>query len=231
MDTRSEGEDVAAGLPTGEARRAQYGTGLTPRGRQTREKLLVAARTVFERDGFVAARVADIAAEAKVSHGTFYTYFDSKDEAFVKILNKVALEIEEAVGHDGGDVPGDAIGNVERSHRRYLAAYERNAKIYVLMEQLAVIDDAVGNVRALGRERHVERVAARIRRQQDRGVADVSIDADVAAAALVSMLSNFAYWWIGMGNKVPKETAVKTLTQMWSRSLGLRSGPVGAPDD
>src|ERR1035437_6644952 len=63
------------------------GTGRTARGRQSRQLLLDAARAVFERQGFLRTRVADISKEAKVSHGTFYTYFLSKEEVFKEIVD------------------------------------------------------------------------------------------------------------------------------------------------
>jgi AcrR family transcriptional regulator len=43
------------------------------------DAILDAARTVFLRDGYANARMADIAAEAGVAVGTLYLYFDSKE--------------------------------------------------------------------------------------------------------------------------------------------------------
>ena len=43
------------------------------KGQRTRRRLLESARTVFERQGYYDARVVDIATEAGVGHGTFYT--------------------------------------------------------------------------------------------------------------------------------------------------------------
>jgi len=51
-------------------------TGRAPasaRGTRTREALVRAARRVFERHGFLDARITDIAAEAGVASGSFYT--------------------------------------------------------------------------------------------------------------------------------------------------------------
>ena len=47
---------------------------------------MAAARRVFERDGYFGARVADITAEAGVAHGSFYTYFASRQDVFVAVL-------------------------------------------------------------------------------------------------------------------------------------------------
>jgi AcrR family transcriptional regulator len=49
------------------------------------EDILRAARTVFARQGFLRARIADIAAQAQVATGTVYLYYSSK-EAIVAAL-------------------------------------------------------------------------------------------------------------------------------------------------
>src|SRR5580698_6517781 len=64
----------------------------SPRSRQrerkeaTRRKLLAAAETIFARDGFEAARLEDIAAEAGYTRGAFYANFKSKEDIFFALL-------------------------------------------------------------------------------------------------------------------------------------------------
>ena len=48
-----------------------------------RGQILRAASIVFSRVGFHAANVSDVAAEARVSQGTIYHYFKSKEELFM----------------------------------------------------------------------------------------------------------------------------------------------------
>ena len=50
------------------------------KGERTRARLIDAAREVFERDGFLTARIADIASTAGLSQGSFYHYFESKED-------------------------------------------------------------------------------------------------------------------------------------------------------
>jgi AcrR family transcriptional regulator len=57
-------------------------TGLRPRGERTRRSLLDAGAEVLPARGYHDARVDDIVGAAGVSHGTFYRYFDSKDDFF-----------------------------------------------------------------------------------------------------------------------------------------------------
>lgn len=67
---------VAAPEPAGTAR------ALRPRGEQTRRRLLDAGASVLPERGYHDARVDDIVAAAGVSHGTFYRYFEHKDDFF-----------------------------------------------------------------------------------------------------------------------------------------------------
>jgi AcrR family transcriptional regulator len=55
------------------------------KGAETRARLVKAAKEVFERDGFLEARIVDIAKRAKVSYGAFYHYFDSKEQIFREV--------------------------------------------------------------------------------------------------------------------------------------------------
>jgi AcrR family transcriptional regulator len=45
-----------------------------------RTAILLAGRTILLRDGYAAAKMSDIAAEAGVAPGTLYLYFESKDD-------------------------------------------------------------------------------------------------------------------------------------------------------
>lgn len=67
-----------------------------------RETILDAARQVFIRDGFAAARMSEIAKRAKIAVGTLYLYFDSKDaiaraiaaQAFARAADVIVPGIE-----------------------------------------------------------------------------------------------------------------------------------------
>lgn len=68
-----------------------------------KEAILIAARKIFIRDGYRAAKMSDIAAEAGVAAGTLYLYFNSK-EALSNAMsedffNRCAQMIDEFVPH------------------------------------------------------------------------------------------------------------------------------------
>lgn len=53
---------------------------------QTRTRLLESAETIFARDGFEAAKLEEIAADAGYTRGAFYANFDSKEDLFMALL-------------------------------------------------------------------------------------------------------------------------------------------------
>jgi AcrR family transcriptional regulator len=121
----------------------------TARGARTRAALVAAARTVFERDGYLNARLTDITAQAKCSTGSFYTYFNNKEEIFAAVLEEAQEEMLHPHVREVTDSE-DPVAVIEASNRAYLEAYERNAKLMRLLEQVATIDD---NFRDLRRRR------------------------------------------------------------------------------
>jgi AcrR family transcriptional regulator len=54
----------------------------------TRRKLIKAGMRVFARDGFEAARIEDIAAEAGHTRGAFYANFKTKEDLFFALLEQ-----------------------------------------------------------------------------------------------------------------------------------------------
>lgn len=56
------------------------------RSEATRARLIRAAEKIFARDGFEAAKLEEIAAEAGYTRGAFYANFDSKEDLFFALL-------------------------------------------------------------------------------------------------------------------------------------------------
>ena len=69
---------------------------------------------------------------------------------------------------------------------------------------------------------HIERVSKSIRSLQHRGFVDKDLDARTAAAALTAMVSNFAYYWLAIGEAFDDEMAKATLSRMWLGAIGYR---------
>jgi AcrR family transcriptional regulator len=185
---------------------------------RTRAALLSSARRVFERDGYVHARIADIAAGAHVAHGSFYTHFDGKEDVFAAVLEEVAEEML----HPGPAFAGpaeDVAALIDAANRAYLLAYRRNARMMALLEQVATVDARFRRLRLRRTNAFVARNAALIRTLQEDGWADCSLDPELAAGALSAMVSRSAYLAFAAGRRVDFEQLAATLTRLWVNAL------------
>ncbi len=73
--------------------RVERGAGGEGGGEKTRTRLLEAAEAEFGQKGFYEAQVVDITRRAGVAHGTFYTYFPSKEAIFVELVREINTQL------------------------------------------------------------------------------------------------------------------------------------------
>ena len=193
------------------------------KGRRTRARLIDAGKRVFERDGFLQARISDIAAEAEVSHGSFYHYFESKESLFREIAAEVEVRLVSMDDHATEGERGDGpIDRIRAANRSYLAAYRDEAAIMRVIEEVSRYDEDVRRVRTERDDQLAARLEAAIARLQAEGLADERIDTRYAAQALGGMVARFAETLFFGGGRFDLDTAVDQLTLLWANSLGLK---------
>jgi AcrR family transcriptional regulator len=195
------------------------------KGRRTRARLLEAGKAVFERDGFLQARITDIATEAQVSHGSFYHYFDSKESLFREIAEEVEVRLVsmDDIAHDPNAGP---VERIRAANRAYLSAYRKEARIMRVIEEVSRYNDDVRMVRAKRDDYLAARLESAIKRLQADGSADRRVDERYAATALGGMVAKFAEMMFIGGAHFEMEAAIEQLTLLWANALGL---PAPAP--
>ena len=203
----------------------------TARGRQTRDKLLAAARTVFETKGYLETRVADICDEAGLAHGTFYIYFQTKEDIFHTLVDTVIAD-RFLVTEVPEDYHGTVVDRFAYTLRQYFAEYMRDRKFSRIVEQVATFDERMRERRMKIRREFRQRIQHGIERLQAQGAADPDISAELTAEAIVSMVSNFAYINLSLGERedLDIEQVVTTLTNIWARALALDVEKANAND-
>ena len=76
--------------------------------RRRREDIIQAALKVFDRDGFEAAKMSDIATEAEVAKGTLYLYFDTKVALLQGVIEGEIVPTLQQIGEAGQSQSGTA---------------------------------------------------------------------------------------------------------------------------
>ena len=193
----------------------------TERGFRTQERLLEAASEIFVRDGFLDAKITDITALARMSSGSFYTYFDSKEAIFTAVIKKVNEGLYVAASVPTGS-SRDPLERFELVTRAYVRAYQENAGLLAILEQVATISPRFREMRRNIRQIFRNRSEKGIRRLQNEGRVDPTLSPRCVAEAITSMVSNFCYVWLVLGEDYEEEEVIKTLTTLWASGIGLK---------
>lgn len=188
---------------------------------RSRAALLRAARRAFEKRGFHNTRITDITAGARMAVGSFYTYFDSKDQIFEDLIVDMENQVYDAPERAIGD-GATPLQRIRATNEVYLLTYQRNAKFWAAIEEAAL---GGGKAREIQTARHAEsrsRTLRTLRVWQSRGLLRRDIDLEFAAGCLGAMTERCAYLWFVQGEPVRLPEAIDKLTAIWGDVLGLR---------
>jgi len=198
------------------------------KGAETRARLVEAAKKVFERDGFLNARILDIAETAGLKHGSFYHYFESKEQIFREVAEAQEERLTAPPDEDRDAAPSHPSPRerIRAANRRYLERYRDEARIMGVIEQVSRYDDHVSTARMATQRHFAERAETSIRRLQAQGLADPGVNPTMAADALGAMVARFAELWLVQGYRdYNLDDAVEQLTRLWANALGLPVEP------
>ena len=190
---------------------------LTDRTRETRDKLLRVAREVFEEDGFDGASVSRIVDEANVSRGTFYLYFESKEDIFRTLAEGLLTQVVE-LQRPTEEVP--PLETIRRSIAAFVVYYREHARLMAVLEQVATHDASFRSLRRDMRRGVAERAVRFIAAMQRRGMVPSTVDPRYAATALTGMVDRFAYVWLILEEDFEETEVVDNLTTLWFQAIG-----------
>ena len=144
----------------------------TARGRATLRKLLDAAAIEFGERGFHEASISGITRRAGTALGSFYTYFDSKDEIFRALVQDMSAQVgvHASAAMQGAQTALDK----ERSALRGFLEFAREHKeIYRIIDEAEFVDPESYRL-------HYQATASRILARLEAGAATGEIRADVS---------------------------------------------------
>lgn len=200
----------------------------TPKGRRTRAKLLLAARAVFARSGYVECRMVDIAEEADVSLGALYRYFQDKEAIFHELLAGLHDELiasSRARGIKLRDNPYEAIN---AANAGFLSRYQRNADIMRVLVEASAVDSNFRDIWWGMRQKFVSRfvdalMQAKLAPGNNRSQTTATVE------ALCFMVEQWAYVWLAHEQVKDIEDGARILTDIWYHSIFGSATELEAP--
>ena len=193
------------------------------KGAQTRARLLDAAKHVFEGSGFLEARISDIAEQAGLSHGSFYHYFDSKEQIFREVAATQEALLTVPANDDVDPASLSERERIFRANRLYLERDRDNAKIMGVIEEVSRYDAPVNEARMRRQKHFADRAERAVRRLQEAGRASAEVNPEIAALALGSMVARTAeLWLVEDWGDYELDAVAEQLTLRWANGIGLR---------
>ena len=174
---------------------------ITPRGQETRQKLIRAAEKVFGNEGFYAARVSEITREAGVAAGTFYLYFDSKEALLRALIRSINHDLRRTLREGTEHLPS-RVAQEERGLEIFLYDFlKRHRKLYRIIRQTEFADPHIFEwyYRRLG-----DGYARRLRAAMAQGELE-RWDAALAACALMGIADFVAMRYVTWGKGISRK--------------------------
>lgn len=182
--------------------------GLRSRGEQTRQRLLDAGALVLPERGYHDARVDDIVEAAGVSHGSFYRYFDNKDE-FFRVLaadaSSAMIELIDAFPWGAGEE------ELRAWLRRWFTTYESNGGVISTWQEM----QERGSELVDFSQEVAASVLARLMALLDRrGFGDPLVD----SLALIALIERMPYSVFTLGF-TDRDHAIAAMVAIWQRAF------------
>jgi len=114
----------------------------TERGRRTVRKLLEAAAQEFGQRGFHEAAITGITQRAGVALGTFYTYFESKEELFRALVRDMSQATRAHVAEAVRGAP-DRLAAERTGLAAFIAFTRKHPELYRIIEEAQFVAEDV----------------------------------------------------------------------------------------
>ena len=114
----------------------------TERGRKTLRKVLEAAAIEFGERGYHDAAITGITQRAGVALGTFYTYFESKEEVFRALVRDMSHATRQHIAEAVRDAP-DRLTAERLGLEAFIGFVRKHRELYRIIEEAQFVADDV----------------------------------------------------------------------------------------
>jgi AcrR family transcriptional regulator len=180
--------------------------------------LVNAGRTVFAREGYVNARMSDVAEEAEISMGGLYRYFANKEDLFAQVIADLHEDLYRASAAREHDFETEPYEALVEANRGYLRLYSEQRDVMRAFIQAAHVEDRFRDFWWQMRNRHVDRFVVALKNVH--GITEVNgVDAALVAESAACMVEQSAYVWYAQhqlhGSEVDLNDAARTVAHSW----------------
>ena len=167
--------------------------------------VLAAAIDLFNRKGYDATSIGDIAESLGVTKSAVYHHVASKEQLLAEALDEALVELEATVAH--------AIGADGSAYERLRGVVRRSVEVLVEHQPavtllLRVHGNSETERDALGRRRAIDaQLSALVRRASEEGALRADLDPDLVSRLVFGMVNSLVEWFRTTGPVSPEQLA------------------------
>lgn len=192
----------------------------TTKGRHTEAAFLDAARQCFAEKGYLNTKISDISAAAGRSTGSFYNYYENKEQLLEALLTQIEAELVEL------SLSGrhrDPAKGVRAAVTAYWTTYKKYLPEMIGVFQMSMLDDSFRQRWLSTRADGIHQVLTSLHRADQLGY-PIGLPLDALASALMSVLEFTCWTWLAVGGDLHvsppnDEDAIEILTAIWFRTV------------
>ncbi len=186
----------------------------TKRGEATRKKILEAAEKEIGSKGFSEASISSITTAAGVGQGTFYIYFDSKEE----ILRALVVNYSQSIRHMLTEASASGKTRLEKERlglKAFIDYVRSHRHFYLIIHEAMFIDPEIYQ------QYYLQFSKAYIRRLDEACEAGEikNVDTEVCSWALMGMGEFIGYRFGILDKETPSEQVVDAVYSMIEKGL------------
>lgn len=184
---------------------------------EVRRRLLEAASELILEDGMPGLRVEDVASHAGLSVGTFYVYFEGKEDLFSTLVVEYTARLREAMqaAYRG---PGSLAERLARGLAAYLDFAEANEKGFLYFRDAGTIRTQAGRLSTWALGQH----AQDLRPLLEEGIAAGTYrdeDPELLTQSILGLIQHLAGWWLEHRDQCSKEDLQRLVWTLTGRGM------------
>lgn len=187
----------------------------TARGRKTMRAILDAAALEFGEKGFHEGSISGITRRAGVALGSFYTYFDSKDDVFRALVRDMSEQVRENVAPAIRGAQGGQIAAEQAALLAFIRFARTHKEIYRIIDEAEFVDPESFRMHYATT---AERIEKRLRAAAERGEVREDVS-EVHAWAIMGMNVFLGLRYSVWADDADPEAIADTVAAMLARGI------------
>jgi Transcriptional regulator len=189
----------------------------TERGKAKLDKIVEAAIDLIYEKGFNNTSISDITRNAGVSYGSFYFYFNNKDDLLVELVRKINRDLRHYLTESTKGLK-DRVSIEKRGFEAFFEWMQKNKKLYKVL-----IEAEANNLQlyAWHYKKLAERYSQRLKEAMERGEI-ATYDPEALSFILMGIADFIAKRYILWDGKEVPPTVIKDVEKVLERILSVK---------